>query len=207
MINMKANKSIHIILALLLLSSCGKEKTLGIGEYIAHVESEEAGLLKKKQVDGWIYKIQYKPAEYILLHERLDEKSYEQRKKDLTGTIWFNIAIQHADGQAGPLRYKAASHAEYEQRYNYFLTRAKDNLYVQYGTAKLYPINYLFETSYNIAPKATMVVGFALPENETGVTRDIQLVYQDRLFHHGIIKTIFNKKDILSLPQLKQAYE
>jgi len=198
----------NVLLVLICVSalSCRK-KHLDLGEFKAYVESKQNGLVSSTVVSEWEYKVQYKPAAYIVLHESGSELSAEERSRQLEGTAWFNIYIKRKGGEANPLRFGVTSLQEYEARYNYFLLEAVNDISLRYGAEILRPISYVFETSYNLAPQEVIVVGFALPDGVAAPSEDMQLVYYDQVFKNGIIKASFDKEYLTKIPQLNNSYE
>lgn len=201
------NKFSVLLLAVCLLSACKYYDWLSAEDYISYVENEENGMVKNIEIDGWKYNIQYKPADYILLHEHNTEAENRERKKQLEGTAWFNITVIQKDGKGSPLRYHVNTQEEYQSRYNYYLYQAGSDISLVWNGDTLHPVSYIFENNYNLAPQETMVAGFILPEKATEKVTDVQLVYKDRLLGTGIIKAKFYQKDISSLPQLISKYE
>lgn len=191
------------VVCYLLLLFCFSCKEQGKNGLIKYVEATADGLTKNVEAGEWLYSVQYKPAEYILLQEHNDKKDSATafRKKQLEGTAWFNIVIKRKDGTAGPLRHQTASHEEYELKYNYYLNEASKHIYLLYGKDSLAPLSYLFETNYNIAPQETIVVGFLLPDGNEKPKEEMQLVFKDGLLRTGIIKAFFDKESLLNIPQ------
>lgn len=198
---MKGNNKYFMILVMLSLCAC--RKGLPPQQYVQYVQDAKNGLLKNVQVSEWEYKIQYRPAEFILLTEGKtvsDGKVRKKRNEQLSDMAWFNISFQHIDGKISPLRYALSSRGEYDLRLNYFLNEAARSIkLICNWKDTLTPTSYLFENHYNLTPQETMVVGFHLP---SGAIDEMQLSYEDRIFKTGIIKTIFRKEDLDNIPKL-----
>jgi hypothetical protein len=196
----QAVKSILVLALTLTLGSC--ENRMNGEQYMAFVKQEESGCLKQVAAGSFLYSIQYKPSEYILYSEGLQvgDSLYDQRKKDLKGTIWLNVAFKLAHGTTTPLKYNVSSYDEYNQRLNYYLGEAAKDVRLVYGARELAPISYHFETNYGLTPQETMVLGFALPDNEPLPTKDFQLALVDKVFNNGIIKATFLSETLQALP-------
>jgi hypothetical protein len=197
--------SVLFILMLFSLAAC-RRSSLPLREYINYVETEEKGLKRTVVIDGWEYNFQYKPYDYIIAQElkgQHNDSFYKQRLKQLQGTAWFNVRFKKQNSNSSPLRYNATSQQEYEARYSYYLSSAMKDLALIYGSDTLHPISYVFETSYNLAPQETMVVGFALPYGDTCPVRPMKLAYYERVFKNGIIKASFDEQTLKAIPKLQ----
>ena len=205
---MKGSKPGILVLALaaMLVISC-RENKMSRRYFARYVEDPENGLHKVTEANGWAYHIQYKPASYILANEaNASGNTVEENtslKNRLRGAVWFNVSIQRIKEQISPLRYNATDESEYSARLDYFLNSAANDFYLIYRTDTLRPISYLFETTYNLAPKETMIVGFSLPGFQAEPSADMQLVYTDNIFKNGIIKAYFYQKDLHNIPEIK----
>lgn len=199
---MKTAIKFWCIIIVSLAVSC-KKQTLSERDYIRYVEENENGLVKTVDIGDLRYKVQYKPHDYILAHELKGGNDSERlsRLNQMKGTAWFNITIARPGKGESPLRYNVSSLEEYNHRYNYFLTAAARDLALAYGGDTLFPISYHFETSYNLAPVETMIVGFGLPADSVA-GQNMQLIFYDRVFNNGIIKTSFTKESLQSIPQV-----
>ena len=92
---------------------------------------------------------------------------------------------------------------EYNQRLNYFLDEAKNNIWLIYDHHDtLKPASYLFETNFNLTPQETIVVGFYLPHNDGVPNSEMQLSYRDQIFKNGIIKVLYKSNVIRNIPQI-----
>ncbi len=198
-------KKVISISLVIMICLCSCSRSLDRQGYVRYVTDEKNGLRKTIAVGEWLYSIQYKPYEYILLLESDADKNSEgvgERKAMLKGTAWFNISLKVAKGTTSPMRYNVASQYEYEQRLNYFLNEAKQQIRLIYGKDTVYPFAYHFENNYNLAPIETMVVGFELPGKIDRPEEDMWLSYNDQFFKNGIIKAKYTEEVLNSVPTL-----
>ncbi len=197
---MKKGFDIVLILFFILsVASCNKS-SLTRDEYTKYVENKDNGLKKELDINGWEYVIQYKPVNYLLCKENQSLSS--ARAKNLQGTLWFTIQFRYTKANVPALKIDVTSLDEYNQRLNYYLNEAQKDIEIEYGSAILYPISYLFETNYGLTPHETLVLGFSLPQSETTITHDIVLKFHDKIFRNGIIKARINLDDMKKIPQL-----
>ncbi len=199
----QARRYTYLTLYGLLLMSCSETSLTSKG-MIDYVQSKDNGLAKEVNVDGWAYKIQYKPAEYILAIEQLQEPdAINKRTKQLENAAWFNVEVSREDKGIAPLRYNITSIEEYNSRYDYMLNYAAGDFTLIYNHSDTFkPISYHFETTYNLSPTETMIIGFSLPKNIRAANNDMQVVFRDRVFSGSIIKTIFEESDLSKIPKL-----
>jgi len=196
---MRENKLLLGLMFLCVIIACSHRTKY---EYASYVQEEKNGLNKKVLVDNWEYIAQYKPTEYIISYEEENDKTFnaELRRKQLKGTLWFNITIKNLKGSSS-LRENSSSAEDYNKKYGYYLNEAKDNITLVYNGLTLKPISYVFENNFDMAPLETLVVGFALPVGDSIPCYDVQLIYKDVLLENGIIKFLFNKTDLNTLPE------
>ena len=91
--------------------------------------------------------------------------------------------------------------AEYNDRLNYFLIEAGENIRLLYGDKEsMETIAYHFENNYGLTPMDVMVVGFEIPDAVP--TEDLVLEYEDKLFNGGIIKVKISKEQIAAIPEI-----
>lgn len=187
-------KVINLLLLALLSWSCSPSSKTNQG-LIPYVENADHGLRKTVAAGDFVYTIQYKPTSYILMQEGRQEDS--ARKAQLQGMVWFNITFKVNDFNQSPLRFKVGSMEEYTARQDYFLNQAVRDLYLMYdGNVRLSPSAYWFENNQNLLPYETMIAGFHLPDGHTQPTKNMQVVFQDRVFDNGILKVLINQKSL-----------
>lgn len=178
------------------LTGCNMEK-----DPVKYSEAEDNGLRKKVIVDKTVYTIQYKSPNYIIKKEHLDPARQADRIKQLEGMIWLNISLSIDGFNQSPLRYQVSGLEEYTARQDYYLNKAPKDMYMLYGKDTLYVNSYWFENNQNLLPYETIVVGFRLPANISKPEQDLSFSFYDRVFHNGIIKSVFRKEDIQSVPE------
>ncbi len=192
-------------LVLLLLSACGR-KDYSTKSYMAFVQSPESGLYKQLSISGWEYEIQYRPYDYTILLESRNGYSDSLKKArldQLKGTAWFSIKFRKENSDQSPLRVGVSSLDEYQQRYVYYMSNAMNDISLIYGQDTLHPMSYVFETSYNVAPFETMIVGFDLKNGDKMPGEHMQLIFLDRVFKNGIVKASFEKSSLKGLNNIK----
>lgn len=199
----KAVKILGIVVVMLSCVSC--QQNLNRSDYSNYVSDKENDLKKVSSIDGWEFCIQYRPYDYIALMENKGmgtEHDLDKRKSELAGTAWFNISIKRADNSNSPLRYGISSLEGYNERLNYYLNEAANDIRLTYGKDTLSPMSYLFENNYNLTPQETIVVGFSLPEGELRPCKNMRISMVDRVFRNGIINAEFSVETLEKIPAL-----
>lgn len=166
------------------------------GDPLKYAEDAGNGLKKEITIGKVHYKIQYKPADYIIAAENLDSAQKKKRAEELKGMVWFNIAFNIEGYNQSPLRYQVADLNEYTQRQDYYLNQAAKDIYLLYGKDTLYVDSYWFENNQNLTPYETIIVGFKLPGGISEPKEDLRLSYYDRVYKNGIIKAVIKKEDL-----------
>lgn len=180
--------------------SCNR---MNVKEYVAFIKNSDNGLCKIVNNGEWKYTIQYRPYDYILLSEQLNDKEKEYRLKDLQGTAWFTVSFENDSSKESALRVNANSIEIYNERLNYFLNKASNDIRLVYDQKDtLSPETYVFENNYNLVMHETILVGFRLPGNPVKPDKDMQIIYVDKVFQNGIIKAIISQKSLSNIPHL-----
>ncbi len=189
----------------LMLCCAACRHSLNISEYSKYISDKENGLKKISVIDGWEFCMQYRPYDHILLMEnggKVSGHDLDKRKTELAGTAWFNISIKRTDNSITALKYGIGSLEEYNERLNYYLNEAANDIRLIYGRDTLSPMSYLFENNYNLAPQETIVIGFSLPEGELSPNKNMRLSMVDRVFRNGIINAEFSVETLKKIPAL-----
>lgn len=184
----------QLLLCFLCIAGQACNRKLNDQEFLAFAKDFDNNIHKTIVVGEWNYDVQYKPSRLIVINERItNADEFIKREKQLSGTVWFNISIKHVKENCNPLKFKVSGTEEYNERLDYFLNAAREEITLDYGNTRLKPTGYLFENNYGLTPNETMVVGFEIPDEAP--REDMLLVYNDRLLRNGIIKIMFYKKD------------
>lgn len=194
-----ANKKIILLLmALGLTGALGCGKTTAPDALIAYAENPANGLRKTIAAGKMQYTLQYRPAGYVLAKEGLSPgtEAYTERKEQLQGMAWFVLRFQVEGFSQSPLRYRTSGQEDYTQRQDYYLNMASGDMRLIYGKDTLGPSGYWFENNQNLTDHESILVGFALPGNETVPDKDMTFTFYDQLFRNGIIKATIARRDL-----------
>lgn len=188
-----------LFISVSLVLSCGTQRVKDSTEYIAYLENEKHGLRKNIILDNYKYDIQLRTPEYVVILEQLESiQKTQTRLNQLQQTIWFSIRISISNYGESPLRYRVNGLEGYNQRLDYYLNEASNDIYLMYGTDTLYLSSYWFENNHNLLPFETIILCFLLPDKN--INKDLLLSFHDRVTNHGIIKAKFFNKHIQHIP-------
>jgi len=198
---MRCIASVLFLMMALSFSAC-KQHALNGNEYVAFVENEKNDMVRTKQVEDLNFRVQYCPAEYLLLKElktdRISAAELAQRKKDNEGMHFFRLRIRTNDG-LDVLKYKA-SEADAYARTQYLSYDFEQDIALVSGSDTIFPAVFHFERTYGVTPFADFMLGF---EANVKAGSDFQLLIDDKVFDTGVLKFTYNDKDIQNLPPLK----
>lgn len=199
----KSAKNIIIILSFILVWSCGKSEILP-SELIHWVDDKENGLVQRQEFEHYFFEAKYKPLDYVISMEgrtdHLSETKYATLKRDLEGLQYVDMTIGPLSGSGDALSSGIESNDEYFERLDYFVTYANQDIFMVQGQDTLYPKLYHFERNYGLAPKNTLLLGFAQGEEN----KDRYVYIDDKILGVGRVKFLFEDKHIKNTPILKR---
>ncbi|MBL0048938.1 MAG: hypothetical protein IPP32_12675 [Bacteroidetes bacterium] len=186
-------------------NSTNSANRLNPGELVRWVQNPENGLLKTKTIDNVIYSIQYKPIDYIICEELETESIKDsilvRNYKELEGMEYFDFKIKLMDYEQEFLKYGINSQNEYQENVNYCAFKMQSDISLQNGNEIIPCALFHFERAYDASPEARFILGFEKPKDKVG--ENMTLVFEDKLFHKGIIKFNFNSLALKSTPKIK----
>lgn len=164
-------------------------------DYASYVKDSNKGLRKAITVEQMIYDVQYLPERMILLQEHQTAAAAKQRTEQLKHTMWFAISLKCLHSSVNPLKNNVSGIEEYNDRLDYFLNHARDDISLDYGGKKIYPMSYHFENNYGLTSNETIMVGFEIADEKS--KQDATLVFEDRVFRNGIVKAFFSADKLI----------
>lgn len=189
---------------ILLAGACKKHVASKL-DYVRLVEDKSHGFRKEQTIAHWAYKVQYKPASYIILHEKnRTEANTEARIKQLKDWRFFNVYVRHDSiTQYAPLRLVSTDLESYNTNLSFYLSQNKSNFLLLVDTVPLYPTVYQFENDYNLSPEDVFVVGFHMPAQYAEKEPEkLILQYDDQMLRNGIVRFVFKQQDLDQEPTL-----
>jgi hypothetical protein len=203
--NMQAIKVFLTFSLLTLFASCGKKKLEPAG-YIHWIKNYENGLHKKKQVGEYVFDVQLKPLDYIMLTERnkKDENSneFKEELEEMKGMDYFSLKISLAENREDFLKYKSNGEKHYYNRLYYYSFGFSEDIYLESEEGTKPCKLFHFERSYDLTNARTFVLGFENTSKKKP-SGDLTLVIDSKDLGLGPVKIKFDQKNLNSIPQLK----
>jgi len=166
-------------------------------EYTAWVEDVENGLSAIKTVDDAVYKIQYKPIDYILS---------KKNKDSLTNTDYEDLHYidLYLSNKLNPeyLKNKLNSKEEYYYRLQYFSSEVENDISLKQGDKPLKCLFTHYERSYGIEPHIKIVLAF---EKNATNKEDLVFSYHDQMFNNGVVNMVIKESSLKNIPQVKNS--
>jgi hypothetical protein len=182
-----------------------KDVSLDAGSYVSWFRSLEHGLKKAKMLNDLTYFLQYKSPDYIALIEShgegVKEEVVEKRAKELQGLIYFDFRISLNGGQDELLKYQISSPAEYLERVKYMSFEMQKDIQLVQEKDTIPCGLYHFERIYDIGPYSNYLVAF--DSKGIDLNKELTFVFNDKVFHNGLVKFTFLGGKLIYLPKLR----
>ena len=150
-----------------------------------------------------IYSLQYKPHEYVVALENINQPvNAEQRKnriEEIKDMDYFTLRISAQNFSQELLRYKLTDANEYYKRLEYFMSGMQRDIYIKCGQDSLSCTLYHFERTFGIAPYVSVSLGFERTDSEANRV----FVFLDKVFGGGKVQIGLNGKIFKKYPELK----
>jgi len=178
-------------------------------EYVNYVDDIENGLVQEITSGDIKLICSLKPAEYILIKEKFKEvlhkdsiKITQDEIKDMDHILFFKLDFL-SKAKKDFLKSGIENEGEYFSRLQYLISDIKNDLVVKVGNDT---INCLFselERDFGLTQKVTLNLGFSnettFPEN-----KDLELMFNDKLFGTGIQIFKFDKSALANVPKFNK---
>jgi hypothetical protein len=220
----------HLILSLaaLLLFSCKEKKEADISEkedtpvsfvtqkedkdvsldpasYVSWFRSSAHGLRRKKTINDIVYSLQFKSPEYVALIESnkdaVSGEKVRRRAGELQGLSYFDFVISLKEGSGELLKYNLASADEYQNRVKYMSFDMQKDVKLVQGKDTIPCGLYHFERIYDIAPYSNYLLAF--DSKRIDPSKELVFVFDDKVFHNGLVKFTFSPNKLVYLPKLR----
>lgn len=191
--DMKRGISFLLGLCLLLVSCSEVKDKYTIDEFNQYLKQENCIYSAEQRAGNVVYQIRFRPSALISAIENEADSVREKRNRELDKMYWFNVIISVDGSGQSPLRYGISGLADYNERLDYYLNRAGNDIWIENGDSKVTPGGYWFENNHNLTPYETIVVGFdrSMIRNEP-----ITLCFNDRALRSGIIRSTFSLENL-----------
>lgn len=195
------------------LISCDK-KHVEAFEFVQWVNNEENGLSVTKEIGMYNFIVQYRPIEYMVMIEQrtenLDIKAFDKEKEEFVGLQYYQFKIALKEGAGDILKQISNNTSEYSNIVQYLSSAMQNDIVLMDGEQEFKCVLYHFERNYGVAPYLSFLLAFELPANEIVGSKqkdreynDKILIYEDHIFHSGIIKLVIKGSAIEQAPKIK----
>ncbi|MEM9022090.1 MAG: hypothetical protein AAGB22_00010 [Bacteroidota bacterium] len=184
----------------LVLQAC-QQAPLPPNDYVNWVQEAENGLRVGKDLNGYRFELQYRPAELIALQEQgpaTDLPTFTERVEALEGMQYFTLHITPETG--GLLDQDIQSEQEYYTRLDYFNSFMQQDLWLIDGRDTLACKLHHYENTNGLRPDHQFVLAFEQGNSPT--TEAKTLLFDDRVLGNGPVRLTIAKNDLLAIPDL-----
>lgn len=195
-------KVIKLLLLCMYLFSCNTSGDLQPAKYLRYMESNNS--TRQTIISGNTeYIIQLATADYMACREyseQLQDTNTEllkSRINELEGHIFFIINVSKND-LGGSVIDDIQKKQKAGEMIMYYQSLAANDISLFCDEQQFFPATYHYEDNYGLAPYNTIVVGFQLPELQSG----LKLVFNDRYNDNPYIQATYSKKTLKNLPTL-----
>lgn len=189
--------SIYFIF-ILFLFGCGK-KRLNQSDYLRFINSEESGLVQKKEFNNVIYKAKVHLPEMIsaAAEENLTKAKFDSNMAYYHNKINFIFIME--DNGSTKVRNAMFDKEKYGTILSYANTELKNDFKLLIGNDTLYCGLVHLETANSIQPVIRMTVGFSGVDSSA---KSLTLIYNDNIFSNGPIKFYYSHETLNNLPEI-----
>jgi len=200
---------LYYIILIFILTGCGKKSLLPI-DYISWIRDSENGLYQEKNIEKFIYSVQYEPIEYLVLIENKDslengEKYFKEKVAERTGLQYYLFNIKLNNSTANILKEELQDEAEYYKRIQYLLSEAQFDFKMIEGKDTLQCELYHFEQTYGLTPFISIVLAFKTTNSqnfEGNYAANKTFIFDDKIYRNGKLKFTIDDKNINNIPNL-----
>ncbi len=183
-------------------TACGRAvQELTAAEYVTWIEQEENGLHMTKKIGEYVFDLQYKPAEYVVLKENMILPASSEEMKSETANYsdmqYFTLRIKGENGQ-DPLT-DVADLDTYTSRLVYFTGAMQHDLKLVAGADTLPCMLFHYEPTSGIDGRLTFLIGFPGTSPET----DRTFLMEGHELNTGPICITIDKSSINNIPFIK----
>ena len=173
--------------------------------YLKEYQQHREKFTKRQTIENIRYSVQVIPNELKLIHlDKLGvvtEESISEFSQKTANTLECLFQIDLLDYNQEFLTYPFDDSMSYNARLEYYSFKMKEDISILIdGASTLQCNDYVFERNFGFSPKATITLGFNIPER----FKTIEIIINDRVFKNDNIRFEFNSNDLNILPKLKK---
>lgn len=193
-----------IMIILAITKGCGERQSLRPADYVHWVEDPSNGLKTEKRIGEYLFVLQYKPLEYLVLKTTKDinitAARLEEEKKEIEELQYYTFQVGEAEGSSDGLTVGASESSEFYGRIQYFTSAVQRDFKLVEGKDTLPCVLHHFERTYGLTPYTSFVLGF--PKSRKVSAEDKTFIYEDKVIGSGTIKITIPASCINNIPHL-----
>jgi hypothetical protein len=201
---------LYVFVALLTASSCGGRKQLTAKEYMAWYQDPENGLIRTKEVNGYLIKVKYIPADYQIYKDMAGAKGSKRDSvaayyKDNVSLLLSISPIGTKDRERNIMYDGLEKFEDYKKRVFDLNFNMEELVELKLGEGiSLAPSIYNVENTYGLSKELNFNIVFSPSAAVKSFESydKIDIVLNDYIFETGISHFVFEKKELEKLPIL-----
>ena len=201
---------IFLVLAVsLFTTSCTtKPKELSLSEYNSFIRTPENGLIKQRSTTGLALEMRYLPVDYLVAQ---DLESEPRGKVDSLRALYKNsytflltIAPNgEVKGNQDVMYQDIQTIEEYKARAMEMNFSMANYITLRTNKGEVKPVLATLENTYSLTKDRKIYLVFSDKDEQIWEnSKEMDITFQDKLFHSGIHHFVFQTADIKTVPQL-----
>ncbi len=189
---------------ILICQSCQSNQKLNWGDYQSWIASQESGLNKTLQIEGFNFNLQFIPAAYSAINDMhntgIAKSAFDSLKMNYKNSFMFLVKVSRED-QSSPLKTGVSNRLEYEYRLDQLSYKMMDYLLLQADDKLVRPI--LAETQeLEFGSTLSILVAFPTDEikNSLVMQDQIDFVFVDPVWGLDDQRFTFDSQDLIADP-------
>lgn len=174
-------------------------------DYVQWMQDKDNGINKEKVIDDITFSIQYKPYEYIVCmeekKEQLSDSVVKKKTEEISDMQYFDLTIALTSDEGELLKHDVSSYDQYDKRIKYVSFDMQNDIKLVEDGDTIPCSLYHFERTYDVAPYAKFLLGFA--KGKKAEPAEKVITFYDNIFNKGLIKFTYTNEEFNNIPKLK----
>ncbi len=179
--------------------------------FLQWIDNPDHGLTKQKDINGFQVSVKYLPPSYLAYREwegkGFGKSGFDSLLHDYTHsrTFLLTIAPDREHPERSVMFHDVLNRAEYKERVRDLNFNIGEYLQLKTEKGVFLPVLHHMENTYELADHRSIYLVFSdkdLENPRLTTARELDLVYNDRLFGTGLSHFYFRKEDIDRRPDI-----
>lgn len=179
-----------------------------IRDFQAWFNKPENGFIKKRNVNGLEFSVQYRPPELMLINEIKREEALTLHMIDSLSNLYgdsdyFLLTIrpdpENFDPQGDLIKSRVENYSQYSEAIKYLSFYLDENIELLVGEDTLVPNFYHYERGFEVSNKQSFLVSFPRTDNSS---QSKKFIFDDFVFYSGRLKFNFNNNQ--NYPEIRE---